>query len=193
MRADIARQEEYSRFMPLVKWLLAIPHYFCLFFLGFGALFVIFISFFAVLFTGQYPRGMFDFVVGVQRWGWRVNAYTGLLVDPYPPFTLDDVSDYPARFVIDYPEQGVERWRPFVQWLLIIPFMIVAGFLAIAAFFVEIAAFFTILFTRQFPEGMFNIAVNAFRWIVRANAYRFWLIEKYPPFELEPTGDPGSV
>jgi len=76
--------------MPLVKWFLAIPHWFLLFFLGIAAGFCIFLSWFAILFTGRYPRGLFDFVVGVGRWGLRASAYALLLVtDEYPPFSLD--------------------------------------------------------------------------------------------------------
>ena len=76
--------------MPLVKWFLAIPHYFILFFLGIAAGFCIFISWFAILFTGRFPRSFFDFVVGVGRWSMRVGAYAFLLVtDVYPPFSLD--------------------------------------------------------------------------------------------------------
>ncbi len=76
--------------MPLVKWFLAIPHWFLLFFLGIAAGFCIFISWFAILFTGRFPRGLFDFVVGVGRWGLRAGAYAFLLVtDVYPPFSLD--------------------------------------------------------------------------------------------------------
>ena len=76
--------------MPLVKWFLAIPHLFLLFFIGIAAAFCVFISWFAILFTGRYPRGLFDFVVGVGRWGLRVAAYAFLLVtDIYPPFSLD--------------------------------------------------------------------------------------------------------
>src|SRR5262245_24165429 len=107
VRADASRQEEYSRFMPLIKWLILLPHYICLLFLGIAALVVIIISWFAVLFTRNYPRGMFDFVLGVHRWGWRVSSYLFLLNDNYPPFTLDDVADYPARLTIDYPEAGI--------------------------------------------------------------------------------------
>jgi hypothetical protein len=77
--------------MPLVKWFLAIPHWFLLFFLGIAAGFCIFISWFAILFTGRFPRGLFDFVVGVGRWGLRAGAYAFLLVtDVYPPFSLDE-------------------------------------------------------------------------------------------------------
>lgn len=76
--------------MPLVKWFLAIPHWFLLFFLGIAAGFCVFISWFAILFTGRYPRSFFDFVVGVGRWGLRASAYAFLLVtDKYPPFSLE--------------------------------------------------------------------------------------------------------
>jgi hypothetical protein len=76
--------------MPLVKWFLAIPHFFLLFFLGIAAAFCVFISWFAILFTGRFPRSLFDFVVGVGRWGLRVGAYAFLLVtDVYPPFSLE--------------------------------------------------------------------------------------------------------
>jgi hypothetical protein len=80
---------DLSRGMPLVKWLLAIPHYFVLIFLGIAAFVCVVIAWFAILFTGRYPRSLFDFVMGVQRWGLRVAAYAFLLVtDEYPPFSL---------------------------------------------------------------------------------------------------------
>jgi hypothetical protein len=80
---------ELNRWLPLVKWFLAIPHYIVLFFLGIAAVVCIVIAWFAILFTGRYPRGLFDFVVGVGRWGVRVSAYAFLLVtDRYPPFSL---------------------------------------------------------------------------------------------------------
>src|ERR671930_1418505 len=108
LRLDIPypdARNDLNRWLPLVKWFLAIPHYIVLFFLGIAAFFVIIVSWFAVIITGRYPRGMFDFVVGVARWLWRVTAYTHLMVDPYPPFTLDDDPAYPARLSIEYPEQ----------------------------------------------------------------------------------------
>ena len=178
---DVDRQEEYSRFMPLVKWLLAIPHYLVLIVLGIGALLVVFVSFFAVLFTGRYPRGMFDFVVGVHRWALRVTAYVFLMVDPYPPFTLDDDPNYPARFNIDYPER-VQRWRPLVTWLLVIPYQFVATLILYLAELMAFFAFFTILFARTFPKGMFDIAEVGLRWQLRGSAYACWLTTRYPPW-----------
>jgi hypothetical protein len=82
-------EHDLMRGLPLVKWFLAIPHYIVLFFLAIGAFFVVIVAWFAILFTGRYPRGLFDYVVGVGRWGVRVNAYSFLLTtDRYPPFSL---------------------------------------------------------------------------------------------------------
>jgi Domain of unknown function (DUF4389) len=82
-------QRELNRWLPLVKWFLAIPHYIVLFFLGIGALVAVIVAWFAILFTGRYPKALFDFVVGVGRWNLRVAAYAFLLVtDEYPPFSL---------------------------------------------------------------------------------------------------------
>ena len=83
-------ETDLSRGMPLVKWFLAIPHYVVLFFLGIGVFFAVIYAWFAILFTGRYPRGVFDFVMGWQRWALRVAAYALILVtDEYPPFSLE--------------------------------------------------------------------------------------------------------
>jgi hypothetical protein len=83
-------EQDLNRWLPLVKWFLAIPHFIILFFLWIGAFFCVIIAWFAILFTGRYPKGLFDFVVGVGRWSLRVYAYAFLLVtDRYPPFALD--------------------------------------------------------------------------------------------------------
>ena len=80
---------DLNRWLPLVKWLLAIPHFVVLWFLGIAAIFAIILAWFAILFTGRYPRALFDFIVGFTRWGFRVQAYAFLMVtDRYPPFSL---------------------------------------------------------------------------------------------------------
>ncbi len=83
-------EKDLNRYMPIVKWLLAIPHYIVLCFLAIGVFFAVVVAWFAIMFTGQYPRSLFDYVVGVARWGLRVEAYVSLLVtDEYPPFSLE--------------------------------------------------------------------------------------------------------
>jgi Domain of unknown function (DUF4389) len=185
VQVDARRQDEYHRFLPLVKWLLAFPHYIVLFFLVIGVFFAKIIAFFAVLFTGRYPRGIFDFVLGVLRWSWRVTAYVYLLRDEYPPFSLDDDPSYPAALEIEYPEDGIDNWRPLVQWLLIIPYAIVAGLLASLAGIVALIGVFVILFTKELPDGMFKLILIPYRWQFRSSAYMLFMVKRYPPFVWE--------
>jgi hypothetical protein len=180
---DAPRQERYHRFLPLVKWLLAFPHYIVLVFLGIGVLFAKIAAFFIVLFTGRYPRGIFDYVVAVFRWAWRVNSYVMLLTDRYPPFSLQEEPDYPAQLRIDYPEAGIDNWRPLVHWLLAIPYLIVAGVLHSLAGLVAFIGVFVILFTEELPEGMYELILIPNRWTLRGAAYAGFMVDRYPPFE----------
>jgi hypothetical protein len=181
VRMEIAYTTEFNRWLPLVKWLLAIPHFIVLFFVGIGAFFVAIFAFFAVLFTGRFPRGAFDYLVGTFRWGYRVAAYFHLMVDPYPPFTLADDPDYPVRLNLEYPER-IANWRPLVQWLLAIPYLFVAGILYSLTGILTVVAFFTILFTKRIPREMFELMVPGVRWNLRGNAYAYFLTDRYPPW-----------
>jgi hypothetical protein len=180
-RFEISYPSELNRWLPLVKWLLVVPHFIVLFFVGIGAFFVAIYAFFAVLFTGQWPRGAFDFLVGTFRWTYRVAAYFHLMVDEYPPFSLADDPNYPVRLNVDYPER-IDNWRPLVQWILAIPYLFIAGVLYWLTGVMTIVAFFTVLFTKQIPRGAFELMTPGFRWNVRGNAYAVFMTDRYPPF-----------
>jgi hypothetical protein len=180
-RMELAYPAQLNRWLPLVKWLLLLPHYIALAFVAIGACFVAIYAFFAVLITGRFPRGAFEFMVGTFRWAYRVSAYFHLMTDAYPPFSLADDPAYPVRLNIEYPEQTA-RWRPLVQWLLAWPYLVVAGVLYWLTGLLTILAFFTILFTRQIPRGIFELMVPGLRWSLRGNAYAYFLTTRYPPF-----------
>jgi hypothetical protein len=178
---EVTYPSELNRWLPFVKWLLAIPHYIALCFVAIGAFFVLIYAFFAVLFTGSYPRGAFDYMVGTLRWVYRVAAYVHLMTDAYPPFSMQDDPAYPLRVQVEYPEH-VERWRPLVQWLLIWPYLIVGGVLYWLTGLLTIVAFFTVLFTKQIPRGVFELMMPGLRWSLRGNAYGYFTTRQYPPF-----------
>jgi hypothetical protein len=178
---DVAYPDRLSRLLIFVKWLLLIPHFIVLYFLEIIASIVTFIAWFAILFTGRYPRGMWDFAVKVQIWIANVSSYFLLLRDEYPPF---GDSAYPVQFDLVYPER-FSRGLIFIKWLLIIPHLFLLAFLGIAAYVVFILAWFAILFTGHYPRGMFNFMVGMQRWGLRANLYGNLLTDRYPPFSLE--------
>lgn len=181
---EVAYPERLSRWLIFVKWLLTIPQLIVLYFLQLATGFVTFFAFFAILFTGKFPRGLFDFNVNVYRWGANVSAYVGLLRDEYPPFS-GQPGRYPVTFDVQYPER-LSRWLIFVKWLLVIPNAVVLALLALLAAVLYIVVYFAILFTGRFPRGLFNFIVGVNRWSYRANAYSSWLLtDRYPPFSLE--------
>ena len=179
---EFDHQEEYRRLLPLVKWLLLIPHWFALLFIWIGAFFALVYAWFVVLFTGKFPKGVHGFLVGTWRWTTRASAYGLLMTDAYPPFSLDSDEAYPARVEIAYTEE-IARWRALVHWILVIPYAIVANILMNLAYIISFLAFFTILFTKRFPKGMFDLNVVALRWQNRSSVYTCFMTEKYPPFE----------
>jgi hypothetical protein len=127
IRGDLSAPPERGWW--LIKWLLAIPHYIILAFLLAAFVVVWVIAFFAILFTGKYPKSLFDFNTGVLRWGWRVAfySYAALATDKYPPFSLKPDPDYPADIEIPYPEKFSRGLALVKWWLLAIPHYIIVG------------------------------------------------------------------
>ena len=182
-----------SRWFWLVKLFLAIPHYIAILFLGIAFVVLTVVAFFAILFTGKYPKGIFDFNVGVLRWSWRVGFYTvsAFGTDKYPPFSLN-ADDYPASFDVEYPNQ-LSRGLVLVKWLLAIPHYIVVsifdggfgvnfGLKSVLVFFAVI----TLLFTGRYPVSLFDLVMGFNRWAFRVVAYVSLMRDEYPPFRLNP-------
>ncbi|MDO8145468.1 MULTISPECIES: DUF4389 domain-containing protein [unclassified Isoptericola] len=211
LRMDAEPPAQLSRGLWLVKWLLIFPHVVILIGLWIAFAVLTVIAFFAILFTGRYPQGIFTFNVGVLRWSWRVSYYSygALGTDRYPPFTLADVPDYPTHLDVT-PPQHLSRGLVLVKWwLLAIPHYIVVGILlGTSSRTTEIASdgtvvvtdwppgvglvgvlvFFAavvLLFRGDYPRGIYELVLGLQRWALRVAAYAALMTDEYPPFRLD--------
>jgi len=191
-----------SRGLWIVKWLLVIPHLLVLIALWIATVVVTVIAGFAILFTGRYPRPLFDFAVGVLRWTWRVSFYGihGFATDRYPPFSLRRDLEYPADLEVPYPERLSRGLVVVKWWLLVLPHYLIVGvfsggwanvgLIGIMALIAAVA----LLFTGHYPTGLFDFMMGLNRWAYRVAAYAMLLTDDYPPFRLDLGGaDPGDA
>ena len=206
MRIEGQLDGNASRWLWLVKWLLLIPHYIVLFFLAVAAFVLTVVAFFAILFTGRYPRAIFDFNVAVLRWWWRVSfyGYSALATDLYPPFSFDP-GNYPATLSVEYPEKLSRGLVLIKWWLLAIPHYLIGAVLTgggiaihdsrtysvpyagLITLLVLIAAI-ALLFTKRYPRGIFELVMGLNRWVYRVLVYVLLMRDEYPPFRLDVGG-----
>jgi hypothetical protein len=213
---DVQRPEKYNRLTVLFRIILAIPqvilvgdvgyHYAPLAFsissdssqsvtpvLFTGILtavlgFLVFLAWWAILFTARFPSSFQPFCISIFKWRQNVQAYLNLQTDGYPPFGFD--RPYELNVAVT-PDATHNRLTSFFRWFMAIPHFIVLFFLMIGQAFVSIVAWFAILFTGEYPAGMYRFSVGVSRWLARVEAYTYLFVDQYPPFSLE--ANPGSA
>jgi|YNPNPStandDraft_1061719.scaffolds.fasta_scaffold100299_2 hypothetical protein len=186
--------EKSSRGVLLLRtflgWLILLPHFFLLMLLNIPLALVLFIAWWAILFTGKWPEGMFRFVVKVMRYAQWVQGYILMLTDRYPPFfgAAEPGADYPVHLEVDYPAKSsrlILLLRTlFWEYYVGIPHGFCLVFLAIVQVFVLFIAWWAILFAGKFPKGLFHFVEGVNRWSLRVSAYINMLTDAYPPFSL---------
>jgi hypothetical protein len=189
LNIEVTSPTQVARWRPLLNWLLVIPPLVWLMILSIGLEIVSIISWFAILFTGQLPAGLGNFTVQVLRYQWRVYAYLYAWTEEYPGFSTPpgyaDPGNYPA-VLNSVPDVTRNRLTVLLRIFWVIPQFIVLYFVGIAASVVLFLAWFVVLFTGKWPEGMRQFAIGYYRWSIRVSAYFFLLTDVYPPFSLEP-------
>ena len=187
---SIQHQDSYSRSDLLLRTLfgpiyIVLPHILVLIFIMIGSGFLNFVAFFAVLFTGRHPQGMFDYQVKAMRWEIRLNASLLNLVDGYPAFGLNTKTDN-VVLEVPYPEK-LSIGLHILKWLfgfiyVLIPHAFCLIFRQIASSFLGFLAFWVILFTGKFPDAWHAFNVGTIRWGIRIRLYMMWMTDEYPPF-----------
>jgi hypothetical protein len=182
--------EKIANWRPLVQWLLALPHFVILYVLRIVSNVVGVISWFVIVFTGALPEGLANVQAMYFRYSARVSTYVAFMREEYPPFgfatTPNDPGDDP-RVRVDFQPQLTDRNRltALFRIILAIPQIIVTAVLLFAAGVVTLIAFFAVLFTGRWPEGMRDFVVKVQRWSIRVQAYTMLLTDVYPPFALD--------
>jgi hypothetical protein len=178
--------EKRSRLTTFFRWLLVIPHVIVLAFYGLAALVVVVVAWFALVFTGRWPRGMYDFVAGAFRYGTAVHGYFYLLTDEYPPFG-PDVDSYPVRLNIAPPQEQYSRLKVLFRIILAIPPYIIAYAMNIVMQVGAFLAWFAIIVLGRQPKGLQDMIVLGMSYQQRAYAYMALLAEDWPPFTDDAT------
>src|SRR5271166_2167134 len=182
--------ERRNRLTSFFRLILAIPLLIWLYVYGIVA--AIAIAWFAIVITGGYPQGLYDFVAGYTRFLTRATAYAALLSDPYPQFGGSEDPSYPVRVTFAGPLVPYTRWKTLLRLILGIPIFILRYVMGLLLEVGAIAAWFVILFTGKMPRGLFDLMVLANSYTCRSDSYLFLLTETYPPFQDEQTRTAGE-
>jgi hypothetical protein len=185
--------ERRSRLTAFFRLILVIPAAIWLYIYGIVAGFAILIAWFAIVITGRYPEGLYDFVVGYTRMLARVTAYGALLCDPYPPFSGADDPGYPVRMEFAGPLEHYSRLKTLFRMILAIPLLILRYVMGLLLEIGAFAAWVVIVITGKMPRGLFDLMVLANSYTARSDAYLYLLTETYPPFQDDETRAAGAA
>ncbi len=188
LNLEVTSPAEIPRWRPLLNWLLVIPPLVVLFIYSIGLQILSIVSWFVILFTGKMPENWGAFMVKVFRYQWRIYAYLYGWTEQYPGFELPsgfaDPGGYPA-VLSSAPDATRNRLTVALRLIWVIPAYVVVSLVGIAANVVLFLAWFIVLFTGKWPEGMREFCVGYYRWSIRVLAYAVLLTDVYPPFRLE--------
>lgn len=185
--ADYAA-EGRNRLTTFFRYIVAIPWQIVMGLYGFVASFAIMIAWFALLFTGRYPQGLYNFVGGYLRMAARVNGFAFLLTDEYPPFGGEEAPDYPIRLGVPPPLDRYSRAKVFFRYILGIPVMLLGVVHMLILMVCTLLSWFAIVFSGRHPQGLFGPMRSAEAYLRRATAYFSLVTEGWPPFSLEEGG-----
>jgi hypothetical protein len=174
--------ERHSRLTTFFRYFTAIPAALLTMLYLLGAYFAVIGAWFAIVFTGRYPEGIYDFVAGALRNSTRFNAYYYLVTDRYPPWNGAPDDNYPVRVHIGPPKERYSRAKAGFRFILAIPVMIIAYVFALIAQVGAFCAWFVIVFTGKMPQGLQELIDMGLRYVTRATAYYVLITEDWPPF-----------
>jgi uncharacterized membrane protein len=186
--ADVAfaqSSDQRSRLTTFFRSILAIPVGIVLYAFSIAFGLTSLIAWFAILFTGRYPQGLYSFGVNYMRLLANVYAYTALVTDEYPPWTGSDpkAASYPIQYSITYPTAS-SRLKVFFRYFLGIPALVFAMIVGIAAYFATVVAWFAILITGRYPTGLLSFVEGTIRSLMRVTSYHYFMTDQYPPFSV---------
>jgi uncharacterized membrane protein len=183
--------ERRNRLTAFFRLLLAIPVAIWLYLYAIVASIAIVIAWFAIVITGHYPKGLYDFVAGYTRFVTRLTAYAALLCDPYPPFGGSEDANYPVRMSFAGPLDSYSRPKTLFRIIIAIPIVVVRYIMGLLLEVGAFAAWVIIVVTGKLPRGLFDLMILANSYTARSDAYLFLLTESYPPFQDEQTRSAG--
>jgi hypothetical protein len=190
VRFAVEHQPRYSRLSTFFRLFLLIPHIIWLALWGIVVEIVVFLSWFAIVFTGRYPRGFFNFAAAYLSYYTRVNCYCYLLTDKFPPFGGGSPGDgYPVQVSVDWPER-LSRLTTFFRIIMGIPALLVLRILQILGQLLAFFGWFVIIFIGRLPKGLFEVMELPARYTTRTTAYLMLLTDAYPWFQEETLPDP---